>query len=194
VREIEIMEKIKHALGLLFNAALLKCRFVRQGVRIHPSTRVGRRAEICIFPAGQGSICIGEDCWIDDYVRIMTYGGSIEIGKHSSVNDFTVIRGTVRIGDHVRIAPHCVLVALSHKFDRTDIPISAQGSIKRPIVVEDDVWIGSNSTVLDGVTIHRGSVIGAGSVVTHDIQEFSVAVGNPARVIRKRAQSTECNK
>jgi len=66
------------------------------------------------------------------------------------------------------------------------MPIINQGIISKGIKIEDDVWIGSNSTVLDGVTIGRGSVIGAGSVVTQDIPPFSVALGVPAKLIKER--------
>jgi acetyltransferase-like isoleucine patch superfamily enzyme len=83
----------------------------------------------------------------------------------------------------VRIATHCVIVPANHRFDSLDVPIARQPVVAKGISVEDDVWIGANSVILDGVTIGTGSVIGAGSVVTRDIQPFSVCVGNPARVI-----------
>lgn len=71
-------------------------------------------------------------------------------------------------------------------FERTDIPIRDQGHEAGSIIIEDDVWIGANATILKGVTIGHGAVIGAASVVTSDIPEYAVAVGNPAKVKKYR--------
>ena len=93
------------------------------------------------------------------------------------------------------IAPRVQLYAATHPIDPRerilDIPKSAHGSrlpyrvASKPIVIEDECWIGGGCVVLAGVTIGRGSVIGAGSVVTKDIPPYCVAVGNPCRVIRE---------
>ncbi len=169
-------------------ALLYRLRFPGSQIRIHPSSRIPWRCAIRINRGDTGTIRIGENCWIEEYARLMTYGGSIVIGPRSSVNEFTVIRGGggVTIGRGVRIGPHCVLSGISHRFDRTDIPLVEQGAVRRPIVVEDDVWIGAHSTIIDGVTVRRGTVIGAGSVVTKDTPEYSLVAGCPARLIRSR--------
>ena len=179
---------------ILAKSFLFRLRFFGKPIHIHPTTRLGPGSVIRIFPSGEDySIKIGAHCWIEENVRIMTYGGNIEIGNHSSVNDFTVIRGGggIKIGSNVRIGPHCVLSGISHRFDRTDIPICEQGPVRKPILIEDDVWIGANTTVIDGVTIATGVVIGAGSVVTRKIPPYTIVGGNPARVIRHRKRATE---
>ena len=75
-----------------------------------------------------------------------------------------------------------------HNFERADIPIRNQGHICKNIMIEDVVWLGANVVVLGGVTIGKGCVIGAGSVVTKNIEAYSIAVGVPAKVIKNRLQ------
>jgi acetyltransferase-like isoleucine patch superfamily enzyme len=114
----------------------------------------------------------------------------ITIGRDSLIGEYNVIRGQggVNIGDRVYTSPHCQLIAVNHVYDDPQRPFTEQGITAQGIVVEDDVWIGSQVVVLDGVRIGRGCVIGAGSVVTKSIDPWSVAVGVPARVIKNRRE------
>ncbi len=133
-------------------------------------------------------ISVGAYSVVKDYAQLFPRTGFIVIGTHCSINPFCVLQGYggITIGDHVRIAAHTSLVAFNHNFEDTEQTIREQGSQAKGIVIEDDVWIGSGVRVLDGVRIGKGSVIGAGAVVTADIPPYSVAVGVPARVMRKR--------
>lgn len=135
-----------------------------------------------------GEIQIGSNTEILDYALLLTYGGSIKIGERCSINPFCVIygHGGVVIGNDVLIAAHTVIIPSNHNFDDTSRTIMSQGNTSKGIIIEDDVWIGSGCKILDGVTIGKGSVIGAGSVVTRSIEPFSIAVGVPARIVRKR--------
>ena len=114
--------------------------------------------------------------------------GLIEIGANSTVNEFCALHGAggIRIGDGVRIGCHTVIHSVGHHFGRLDVPIWKQGTYGKPIVINDDVWIGANCTILGGVTIGAHSVIGAHSLVTRDIPPYSVAYGVPAKVRRSR--------
>jgi acetyltransferase-like isoleucine patch superfamily enzyme len=112
--------------------------------------------------------------------------GEISLGSDSTVNPYAVVRGKVTIGDGVRIGAHTSLLAFNHGSGETDRPIFRQPHTALGITVGDDVWIGSNAIVLDGVTIGAHSIIGAGAVVTKDVPAWSVAAGNPARVLRDR--------
>ena len=94
--------------------------------------------------------------------------------------------GEIFIGNNVLIGPYCILRAADHEFRNPNKLIKEQGHRSGRIVIEDDVWLGARVTVLKDVTIGKGSVIGAGSVVTKDIPPYSIAVGVPAKVIGKR--------
>jgi len=93
----------------------------------------------------------------------------------------------VSIGDDVVMAPDVVIMTGSHAFEDPSVPINSQGATsRRPVQIGRDVWIGTRVIIMPGVVIGEGSVIGAGSVVTKSIPPWSVAAGNPARVIRRR--------
>lgn len=137
----------------------------------------------------RGNVCIGESSHIRAFTNLDARGGSISIGNFCSLNDYCVIYGMggVVVGNQVLIATHTIFVSSNHSYQNSKIPIRLQQIVLREIVVEDDVWIGANCTILAGVTIGSGSVIGAGSVVNKDIPPYSVAVGVPAKIIKKRA-------
>ncbi|MBQ8809088.1 MAG: acyltransferase [Bacteroidales bacterium] len=112
------------------------------------------------------------------------------IGNGTFIGEFNNIRATggeIIIGKYCNISQHCSLVASNHSIAK-DRYISEQpwDEVKIGIKLGDDVWIGANSVVLPGVTIGRGAVVGAGSVVTKDIPEYAIAVGNPAKIIKYR--------
>lgn len=114
-------------------------------------------------------------------------GRNIRIGNNSGVGINADIGGEVTIGNDVMMGPNCVILTRNHQFDRTDIPMNQQHfSEYKPVHIGDDVWIGQNVIILPGVEISNGVVIGAGAVVTKSVSAYSVAVGNPARVIKYR--------
>ncbi|WP_290370696.1 acyltransferase [Ruania suaedae] len=120
------------------------------------------------------------------YLAAFSYvTGDVHIGANSTVNAYAVVRGTVRIGDGVRIGAHTSLLGFDHTF-APDRPVHEQPLTSAGITIGDDVYVGSHVSVVDGVTIGAHSVIGAGSVVTKDVPEWSIMVGNPARRIRDR--------
>jgi acetyltransferase-like isoleucine patch superfamily enzyme len=94
--------------------------------------------------------------------------------------------GFIRIGDNVIIGPNCVLRAADHIYSDITKAIKFQGHRGGHIIIEDNCWLGANVVVLKDVTIGKGSIIGAGAVVTRDIPPNSIAVGVPARVMRSR--------
>lgn len=97
-----------------------------------------------------------------------------------------VQNGTI-IGKNVMMGPFCLIYTFNHQTARTDIPMIQQGyTAIKPVVIEDDVWIGARVTILGGVTVGKGSVLAAGAVVTKNVPEYSIVGGNPARILRKR--------
>lgn len=114
---------------------------------------------------------------------ILGYGGNIRIGDRVSVNSFTVINGIgdVWIGSGVRMATSVTIIPGNHIQGTDVIPLTESGITKIGIRIEDNVWIGAGVIILDGVTVGRNAIIGAGSVVTRDVPANAKVVGVPAR-------------
>jgi acetyltransferase-like isoleucine patch superfamily enzyme len=114
--------------------------------------------------------------------------GTLTIGSDTSLNTNVCLGadfGTITIGRDVLIAMNVVMRSANHRFDRSpEIAIRAQGHVGAPIVIGDDVWIGANAVITAGARVGNHCIIGAGSVVTGDIPDGSIAVGVPARVVR----------
>ena len=109
------------------------------------------------------------------------FGRNVRIGRGAHV------MGDVNIENDVMIAPNVVIAGGAHGIKRNGIPMFYQaGKSKGPVSVGSDVWIGANSIVLNGIRIGNGAVIGAGSVVTRDVDDYAIVVGNPAKVLRYR--------
>lgn len=163
------------------------------------------------------NLVMGKQCFIDDRVTIFAHpdggeirlgdgvhiyrgtiieigkGGSVVIGDRSHVQSHCNIKGflgSTIIGKNVQIAPHCGFSPYEHGFDDPEATIRDQAIVSSgDIVLEDDVWLGLNVQVLDGVTIGQGTVVGAGAVVTKSLPANSICVGVPARVVRARGSS-----
>ena len=122
----------------------------------------------------------GKDVNIQEKADI---GKEVIIGDYSGVGKRCLVQNGVTIGKNVMMGPDVQIYTRNHKYDRLDIPMIRQGQTDpKPVIIEDDIWLGTRVVVLPGVRIGTGSVIGACSVVTKDIPPFAVAAGNPARV------------
>lgn len=115
-------------------------------------------------------------------------GKGLAIGEHSSIGPYGYVgcSGKITIGKNVMFGPKCSLFAENHVFSDTDATIKSQGVSQKGIVVEDNCWIGSNVIILDGVTIGKGSVIGAGTLVTKDVSPGSIIIDKRMKVIQNR--------
>ncbi len=114
-------------------------------------------------------------------------GRGILIGSNSGLGINSKVRGPLEIGDNVMMGPEVMIFTSNHRFDRIDIPMTCQEREEpKKVVVGDDVWIGARVIILSGVRVGNGVVIGAGSVVTHDVPDYAVVCGVPAKVIRYR--------
>ncbi len=127
---------------------------------------------------------VGDNCWVEPPIHV-AYGSHIHIGNnfYGNFNFVIVDDATVTIGDNVMVAPNVTISTAGHPID-PDIRITGQ-QFSLPVIIEDNVWLGTGATINPGVTIGRNSVIGAGSVVTKSIPPDVVAVGVPCRVLRQ---------
>lgn len=161
------------------------------GIRIGRGSRILKHVRLNANTPGS-SINLGKNVLLERGVDINVAGGSrncnISIGDRAYVGQYTCFSGpgSISVGKDCLIASQCGIVASSHNFPDPDQKIAAQGLTTEGICIEDDCWLGLGVKVLDGVTIGRGSVIGAGAVVNRDIPPYSVAVGVPAKVISQR--------
>ena len=116
------------------------------------------------------------------------YGIGLTIGEHSSIGPYGYVgcSGRIVIGKNVMFGPKCSLFAENHVFSNTDNSIKSQGVQQKGITIEDDCWIGSNVIILDGVTIGKGSVIGAGTLVSKDVPAGSVVFDKREKMVRER--------
>ncbi len=135
----------------------------KRAVNISKNTIIGKNTRISA--GGNGKVYIGESVLIDDCTFIMAHE-KIVIGKNT------------------KIAAFCFITDFNHKYTDIKKTVKEQGYETKPVTIGENVWVGTHVVILPGVTIANRSVIGAGSVVTKNIPPNSVAVGNPARVIK----------
>jgi acetyltransferase-like isoleucine patch superfamily enzyme len=129
-------------------------------------------------------IRIGHDSSI--HMNCFVTGSSIRIGDNTVINRQCYLDGRVKltIGNNINISHQVLIQTLTHDPQSTDF-VCREG----PVVIEDDAWIGARAIILPGTTIGKGTVVGAGAVVTHDLPPYSIAAGVPARVINKRTKA-----
>ncbi len=146
-----------------------------------PGGRVGRALRAaCARRLFAG---FGEGAMIESRVEFGS-GRQLTLGADSAIGARSVL-GTVTIGEHVMIGQELLALSRNHNFDDLTKPPKYQGFAEdEPITIGDDCWIGARVILLPGVTIGRHCIIGAGSVVTRDVEDHSVVGGSPARVIR----------
>lgn len=126
----------------------------------------------------------GTNVNVEDHAKISS---KVSLGDNSGIGTHARIGGTTFIGDNVMMGRECIILTQNHAFDRTDIPMIAQGfQEEKPVFIGNDVWIGHRVTILPGCRIGDGVIIGAGAVVTGEIPPYTIVGGVPAKVIRKR--------
>lgn len=124
--------------------------------------------------------------------RVRIGPGKVTIGHHSFIGPETWIQSETKIGDYVMLAGRVAIVGGDHKINVPGVPMILAGrDINKPVVIEDDVWIGYGAVIMHGITIREGSVVAAGSVVTKNVEPYTVVGGVPAKKIKDRFNSEQ---
>lgn len=144
---------------------------------------IRRKARLDIIPSKK--ITLGKKSVIEDYTIINNGMGDIFIGDYTHVTSRVKLVGPVTLGNYVTIGSGAQITGLTHNYLDVTRPIAKQGVTPNRTVVEDDVWIGDNSCINQGITIGTHSIIASGSVVTKNVPPYSVVGGNPARILRQ---------
>ncbi len=154
-----------HRVGVDDNALLDASGMESEGITIHDEVIVSR------------------NCMVQAKIGSTTIGARTEVGANTIISSIS----RVEIGKFGLIGPNCLIGGGHYKTDRTDIPMMDMGWASRgPLIIGDDVWLGTGVVVLDGVRIGNGCVVGAGAVVSKDLPDYAVAMGLPARIVRYR--------
>ncbi|MCL5434980.1 MAG: acyltransferase [Patescibacteria group bacterium] len=160
-----------------------------RGYKVDYSVLLGKN--IIIFQTNKHSVEIGKESFIGDGCRIKAgFEGKIIIGNNVYLHDYSLVfaHKTLKIGDGSIISPHCFIADFNHKSPISkykNFINSAEGYSGKTTTIGKDVWIGAHVNILSGVTIGNDAIIGAGAVVTKSIPDNCIAVGNPAKVIKK---------
>lgn len=142
-----------------------------------------------------GTLRLRNHAWIGAQASI--HSKKITIGRNSAVHAFGTLIGEVSIGDNVMIAKNVFISSGKHHYTiQPELPIKLQDGIyakthgiySKEVIIEDDVWIGANCVIMSGISIGKGSIIGANSVVTADVPPYSVVAGSPAKKIKNRLE------
>ena len=161
-----------------------------RAVTIRPRGKLscGSNVRISDYTEVLGKVSLGDKVHLHRNVLVRSFKGFIDIGPGTTINPFCVIYGDggVTIGREVSIATKTTIVAANHNFSDVSTPIKSQGSTSKGIVIGDDVWLGANVVVLDGVDIGKGAIVAAGAVVSKNVEPYSIVGGVPAKVIGSR--------
>jgi len=130
-------------------------------------------------------LSLGKHSLIESLCVVCTWHGDVILKDGSSIGIGSIVMGPVLIGEGSACSQKCFISGQSHHYEDISKNFLRQGVETEPVVIGKNVWIGANSVILPGVKIGNNSVIGAGSIVIEDIPPLSVAVGNPAKIIRQ---------
>ncbi len=150
---------------------------------------VRRRTRMDVMPFNQ--FVLGKDSTIEDFATVNNGVGDVIIGERTRIGIGNVLIGPVTIGDDVMFAQNVVLSGLNHGYEDVNVPPSLQKVETKPIIVEDEVWIGANAVVTAGVTIGKHSIVAAGCVVVKDVPPYSIVGGNPGRLLKQYNHETK---
>ncbi len=150
---------------------------------------IRRRCRLDVFPWHK--FTMGDHSIIESFATINNGSGDVVLGEKVRIGIGSVVIGPVTFGNRVGLGQHVFICGFNHVYTDGERDSNEQGLCKKPIVIHEDSHIGANSVIVAGVHIGKRCQIGAGSVVTKDIPDFSIAVGNPAKVIKQYNHQTK---
>lgn len=166
-----------------------------QRSNVGENTRISRRVQIY----GWHNVRIGTNTIISDDTLINAVNlprdeSTVTIGSHCFLGrrNFLTAGGSLIIGDYTLTGPDCHLLGAYHSYRSPYLPYSVAACVGGEIALGVNCWLGARVTILENVRIGHGSIVGACSVVTHDIPPFSIAIGNPARVVQRFDAKRDC--
>ncbi len=186
----EIKDWVEFFFGLIPGKTGLVIRRTYYQYRIG-SCQEGNRFETGFKVEFPKNIKFGSNCFLGLDCKVYASEFSkVLVGSNITVNSNVMInargKGKISIGDNVLIGPNVVIRSNNHSFSKTIEPIKTQGMDSGEIVIQNNVWIGSNCVILPNCTIGEGSIVAAGAVVTSSVESYSIVGGVPAKEIQKR--------
>lgn len=182
---------LKKSKGILFVGRNCKIRF-KHKIELGKTVQIGDNVEINALSLHGikigNNVSIHSNTIIECTGVINHLGEGLEIGNNVGIsqNCFIQVRGMLSIGNDVIFGPEVSIFSENHNFKDLTIPISQQGVSRKGVIIEDGVWIGTKAVILDGVKIGNNSIVAAGSIVTKDVEPFSIVGGIPAKTIKMR--------
>ena len=150
---------------------------------------IRRRTRMDLMPFN--NFVLGKASTIEDFSTVNNGVGDVIIGDRTRIGMSNVLIGPVTIGSDVMFAQNVVLSGLNHGYEDIDLPPSQQKVETKPIIIEDQVWIGANAVVTAGVTVGKHSIVAAGCVVVKDVPPYAIVGGNPGRLLKQYNQETK---
>ena len=168
-----------------------KCRVSFDADINYPlNLKIGKGANIgkCLIIATGDGVVLGNNVSIGYCTVLDALGGYIHVGNHSALGPYVVVygQGGVKIGSYCMIATHSTLVASNHIYSSVEKPIKLQGTKAIGINLGDDIWIGANVVIQDGITLGKGVIVGSSALVRNSFPEYSIIAGIPAKLLDSR--------
>ncbi|MEJ7767842.1 MAG: acyltransferase [Chitinophagaceae bacterium] len=152
------------------------------------NTKIFSRSRLDLMPFSHFEI--GHDCTIEDFTILNNGMGPVTIGNHVFIGASNVIIGPVTLHDHIMTAQNVVISGLNHGFNSVSLAFRYQPCTVSEIVIGEGCWIGANVVITSGVQVGKFSIIAAGSVVTKNVPSYSMAGGNPAKLLKQYNHTT----
>lgn len=134
---------------------------------------------------------IGHHSTIEDFTLLNNGMGPVKIGNHVFIGASNVIIGPVTLHDHIMTAQNVVMSGIDHGFQDVTVAFRYQPCTVAEIIIGEGCWIGANAVITSGIQVGKYSIIAAGSVVTKDVPAYSMAAGNPAKLIKQFNHETK---